>query len=133
MALFDLVAIDNFNFARSIQRSAVSPEAIATVRSLDEKSEMEPWLQGILHDTNRTPHAPSEVVDMIARRGIELKCHIPISETLHVHVPFFRDVDETSHTPFKIFFESNRFQSLTSTRWLAPTPLIAVPTLAGSC
>ena len=50
MPLFDLVAVDNFNFARSIQRSAVSPDAVATVRSLDEKSEMEPWRVSMFGD-----------------------------------------------------------------------------------
>jgi hypothetical protein len=68
MALFDLVAVDNFNFARSIQRADIGAEAIATVRSLDEKVEMEPWLQAILHDTNRTPHGPSEVVDILTHK-----------------------------------------------------------------
>jgi superfamily II DNA or RNA helicase len=68
VALFDLVAVDNFGFARSIQRSDVSAAAIATVRTLDEKVEMEPWVQAILHDTNRTPHGPSEVVDILTHK-----------------------------------------------------------------
>ena len=68
MALFDLLAVDNFNLARSIQRSDVSAEALATVRTLDEKAELEPWLQAILHDTNRTPHGPSELVDILTHK-----------------------------------------------------------------
>ncbi|MGZ5120749.1 MAG: DEAD/DEAH box helicase family protein [Burkholderiales bacterium] len=35
---------------------------------MDEKMEIEPWVQAILHDTNRTPHGPSELVDILTHK-----------------------------------------------------------------
>ncbi|MGD0537021.1 MAG: DEAD/DEAH box helicase family protein [Verrucomicrobiota bacterium] len=46
----------------------MSEDALATVRDLDEREEMEPWIQGILCDTNRTPHGPSEIVDILTHK-----------------------------------------------------------------
>jgi hypothetical protein len=53
MAIFNLTAVDNFEQVRAVSSRSVSQEAIATVKDLDEREEMEPWLQGILFDTNR--------------------------------------------------------------------------------
>jgi Type III restriction enzyme, res subunit len=68
MAFFNLLAVDNFKAARSIAPRDVASEAIATVRTLDEKEEIEPWVQAILHDTNRTSHGPSEIVDIFTHK-----------------------------------------------------------------
>jgi hypothetical protein len=38
------------------------------VKGLDETTELEPWIQSILHDTNRTPHGPSELVDILTHK-----------------------------------------------------------------
>jgi superfamily II DNA or RNA helicase len=68
MALFNLLAVDNFETARAVSRRSIAGSAIATVRNLDEKEELEPWIQAILHDTNRTPHGPSEIVDILTQK-----------------------------------------------------------------
>jgi superfamily II DNA or RNA helicase len=39
-----------------------------TVRDLNEREEMEPYLRSILFDTNETPHGPAELVDILTHR-----------------------------------------------------------------
>jgi hypothetical protein len=68
MPFFNLLAVDNFDAVRSIAPRDVASDAIATIRSLDEKEEIEPWVQSILHDTNRTSHGPSEIVDIFTHK-----------------------------------------------------------------
>ena len=68
MALITLLRIDNFNRVRDIRPSSISDAAIATVRKLDESEEIESWIQGILHDTNHTPHGPSEIADILTHK-----------------------------------------------------------------
>ena len=68
MALFNLLAVDNFESVRGVPPRNISDKAIATVRTLDEKEEIEVWLQAILYDTNRTPHGPSEIVDILTHK-----------------------------------------------------------------
>jgi superfamily II DNA or RNA helicase len=68
VALFNLLAVDNFEAVRGIQPRSISDKAIATVRGLDEKEEIEVWIQAILYDTNRTPHGPSEIVDILTHK-----------------------------------------------------------------
>ena len=46
----------------------LSEATVRTVRGLDESSEMEPWIQAILHDTNHTAHGPSEIVDILTHK-----------------------------------------------------------------
>jgi superfamily II DNA or RNA helicase len=68
MALFNLLAVDNFEAVRGIAPRQIAAGAIATVRDLDEKEEIEPWIQAILYDTNRTPHGPSEIADILTHK-----------------------------------------------------------------
>ena len=68
MPLFNLLAVDNFEATRSIAPRDIASGAITTVRDLDEKEEIEPWVQAILHDTNRTSHGPSEIVDIFMHK-----------------------------------------------------------------
>lgn len=68
MALFHLLAINNFECARNFRPAEINQQVIKTVRSLDEKEEIEPWIQSILFDTNQTPHGPSEVVDILTHK-----------------------------------------------------------------
>jgi len=68
MAIFNLNAVDNFEAARGVPSRSVSQQVLATIRNLDEKEEMEPWIQAILFDTNRTPHGPSEIVDILTHK-----------------------------------------------------------------
>lgn len=68
MALFKLNSIDTFTAIRGVSSRSISDPVLATVQSLDEKSELEPWLQSILLDTNNTPHGPAEVVDILTHK-----------------------------------------------------------------
>jgi superfamily II DNA or RNA helicase len=68
MALFNILAVDNFEAVRGVAPRTVSEEALLTVRALHEADEMEPWLQAILFDTNNTPHGPSEIVDILTHK-----------------------------------------------------------------
>jgi hypothetical protein len=68
MALFNLLAVDNFEAVRGIAPRNIAAQAITTVRDLDEKEEIEPWIQAILYDTNRTPHGPSEIADILTHK-----------------------------------------------------------------
>jgi superfamily II DNA or RNA helicase len=68
MSLFSLIAVDNFDKARDVAPRDVPASALKTVRQLDEKDELEPWIQAILYDTNRTPHGPSEIADIFTQK-----------------------------------------------------------------
>ena len=68
MALITLLKIDNFSRVRDVRPSSVADAAVAAVRDLDESQELEPWIQAILHDTNQTPHGPSELVDILTHK-----------------------------------------------------------------
>jgi hypothetical protein len=68
MALINLLSIDNFRAVRRFPPRTISQEVLSTIRDLHEIDEMEPWLQGILFDTNDTPHGPSEIVDILTHR-----------------------------------------------------------------
>lgn len=62
MSIFNLVAVDNFEALRAVSPRSVSEEAVASVRDLDEREEMEPWIQGILFDTNRNGGIGTDLV-----------------------------------------------------------------------
>jgi hypothetical protein len=66
--LITLLKIDNFDRVRDIRPALVSEAAVAAVKELDEADELEPWIQSILRDTNRTPHGPSEIVDILTHK-----------------------------------------------------------------
>ncbi|MEZ5384118.1 MAG: DEAD/DEAH box helicase family protein [Prosthecobacter sp.] len=68
MALFNLLAINNFELVREFRPSEIDKCVVKTVRALDEREEMEPWIQSILFDTNHTPHGPSEIVDILTHK-----------------------------------------------------------------
>jgi len=68
MPLITLLRIDNFHLVRDIRPNHVSDATVSAVRELNEKEDIEPWIQAILHDTNHTPHGPSEVVDILTHK-----------------------------------------------------------------
>jgi superfamily II DNA or RNA helicase len=101
MALFTVLRIDNFHKIRDVAPSVIDEDVLATVRDLDEKGEIEPWIQAILHDTNHTPHGPSEIVDILTHKmrvnGKEGTCAFilkgkafPVVRPKHVSHQIFR-------------------------------------------
>lgn len=68
MPLISMLKIDNFARAKDIRPSSINEDVLETIRQLDEREEIEPWIQAILHDTNHTPHGPSEIVDILTHK-----------------------------------------------------------------
>lgn len=68
MPLISFSKIDNFDRVRSVRSVSLSEACVATVRELHEADEIEPWILGILSDTNATPHGPSEIVDILTHK-----------------------------------------------------------------
>ena len=55
--LVELHEIDEFSLVEAISRKDISDEMVAHVQALDERTELEPFVQEILSDPDRTPHA----------------------------------------------------------------------------
>ncbi|MFX1563753.1 MAG: DEAD/DEAH box helicase family protein [Promethearchaeota archaeon] len=68
MSLITILTIDNFQLVRDVRPTIVSQAALDATRELHESEEIEPWIQAILHDTNHTPHGPSEIVDILTHK-----------------------------------------------------------------
>ena len=60
----DFFQIDQFTRGAEIPADAVAPDVIVRVRRLDEKTELEPALRGILAAPDETPHGPTELEDI---------------------------------------------------------------------
>ncbi|MCK9440822.1 MAG: hypothetical protein M0Q13_05300 [Methanothrix sp.] len=69
--LIKMHEIDEFSEVKTIPDGAVTSQIISNIRSLDEKSELEPFIRNIIFDPNSTPHGPTEIADII---------------TTHVHI-----------------------------------------------
>ena len=67
MPLTAFDSFDNFQPAKDIQLHQKA-EVIEKVKSLDEKEALEPFIQAILNDTNKTPHGPAELVDIFTHK-----------------------------------------------------------------
>ena len=66
-----LITVDefeSFELVRDSSPESISADVLATVRTLHETEELEPYLRAILCDTNETPHGPAEVVDILTHR-----------------------------------------------------------------
>lgn len=59
---------DNFIQARDVDPKTIGPMHLKTVRGLDERDELEPYIRAILHDPNETPHGPAELVDILTHK-----------------------------------------------------------------
>ena len=60
--------IDNFREMRSIPGDSITPAIIETIRGLDEREELEPFIRSILSDSGDTPHGPAEIVDIFTHK-----------------------------------------------------------------
>ncbi|WP_290781162.1 DEAD/DEAH box helicase family protein [Hoeflea sp.] len=68
MPLLRIENVDNFRAVQENISSVIIDDVIKQVKSLDESDEIEVWIQSILHDTNETPHGPSEIVDILTHK-----------------------------------------------------------------
>jgi hypothetical protein len=64
-SLITIEDFDNFNQVKSCPPQDVSSDVIDTIRALDEREELEPYIRSILFDSSYTPHGPAEIVDIL--------------------------------------------------------------------
>jgi superfamily II DNA or RNA helicase len=65
---------DNFVDIREFPPEKITAEVLNSVRKLDEKEELEPFVRSILFDTSDTPHGPAEIVDILTHK-LKVKTH----------------------------------------------------------
>ena len=66
-----LVGLEQFDCFQSVLKYApekVDEVVLASVRDLDERTELEPALRSILTDVGDTPHGPAEIVDILTHK-----------------------------------------------------------------
>ena len=63
--LIEIFEIDEFSEVQRIPKMAISEQIIQNIRSFDEEEVLEPFIQKIIHDYNKTPHGPTEIADII--------------------------------------------------------------------
>lgn len=59
---------DNFKEIRDFSVKQISKKVLDTVRALDEREELEPFIRSILFDAGETPHGPAEIVDILTHK-----------------------------------------------------------------
>ena len=60
--------IHEFAEVGRIPDAAVTDEILSNVAVLDERSQLEPWIQDIVRSHDQTPHGPTEIADIISTR-----------------------------------------------------------------
>lgn len=63
--LIEVHEIDEFQRIRDISETTITKQKLAGIRDLDEEKELEPLIQEILYDPDKTPHGPTEIVDIL--------------------------------------------------------------------
>ena len=66
--LIKIEDFDNFKEVCNIPLETVSESLQTSVRNLDEREELEPFIRSILYDYGITPHGPAEIVDLLTHR-----------------------------------------------------------------
>ena len=66
--LINVEQFDNFEGVKDFPARSVIAEVIESVRNLDEREELEPFILSILSDTNTTPHGPVEIADILTHK-----------------------------------------------------------------
>src|ERR1700686_2930634 len=64
-SLITIEEFENFRDVKACPPQDVSNDLIDTMRSLDEREELEPYIRSILFDSSNTPHGPAEIVDIL--------------------------------------------------------------------
>ncbi len=63
-----MTEIHEFADVGRIPDAAVTNEIISNVADLDERTQLEPWIQDIVRPHDQTPHGPTEIADIISTR-----------------------------------------------------------------
>jgi|GEM_PF-2533663 len=64
----DFLAIDDFDCFREVKhfaRDTINEEVLETVRGLDEREFIEPYIRKVINDFNETPHNSAEIADIL--------------------------------------------------------------------
>jgi superfamily II DNA or RNA helicase len=59
---------EEFKLAKDVSSTEINTSVLETIRSLDEREEVEPYLRKIISDFSQTPHGPAELVDIFTHR-----------------------------------------------------------------
>ena len=62
---------DSFRYIKDVEEESINRAVIKTIKNLDEKSQLEPYLRSTIFDINETPHGPTEIADILTTK---LKC-----------------------------------------------------------
>jgi len=66
-----LIDIDNINSFKSIKDftlDSINEDVIKTIKNLNEKTQLEPFIRSCIYDLNDTPHGPTEIVDILTTK-----------------------------------------------------------------
>lgn len=66
--LIKIDQIESFSKIKSIASKDVSDAVISTVRNLNEKTQIEPFIRSSIYDINDTPHGPMEITDILTTK-----------------------------------------------------------------
>lgn len=66
--LLRITEIQEFTEVGRIPEAAVTEEILSNVALLDEKTQLELWIQEIIRSHDQTPHGPTEIADIISTR-----------------------------------------------------------------
>lgn len=66
--LLKLDEVDSFEPVKAFPAKDIAEVLVSTVRSLDEREEIEPFIRAILTDVGETPHGPAEIVDILTHK-----------------------------------------------------------------
>jgi superfamily II DNA or RNA helicase len=64
-SLITIEDFDNFREVKDFPPQEVPDKLIQSIRQLDEREELEPYIRSILSDSSSTPHGPAEIVDIL--------------------------------------------------------------------
>lgn len=66
--LLNISSFDQFGKVRSVEPSSITEAVIATIRTLDERTELESAFLSAMSDPNATPHGPAEMFDIFTHK-----------------------------------------------------------------
>ena len=66
--LLRISEIHEFAQVGRIPEVAVTDDILSNVAVLNEKTQLEPWIQNIVRSHDQTPHGPTEIADIISTR-----------------------------------------------------------------
>ena len=66
--LLRISEIHEFAEVGRIPEAAITDEILSNVTILDERTQLGPWIEDIVHSHDQTPHGPTEIADIISTR-----------------------------------------------------------------